>query len=186
MTVRNGRALIPLLITLLVVAGCSRKPSRAIPDPMPLGGDITLTDQNGRRFSTTSLRGDVVLVFFGFTHCPDACPMMLSRISRVRSILGRKANDVKTVFVSVDPARDTPAVLKEYLSNFSGAPIGLTGTKEEIDGVIGQYKGTYEIKGGEVNHTTYLYILDKEGQTRGLFSHSSPPEDIAELVELLL
>jgi protein SCO1/2 len=103
------------------------------------GANFTLTDQDGRPFQLSSLRGRVVLLFFGYTSCPDACPTTLSKLARVYKLLGRHRERVVTLFVSVDPGRDTPRVLKEYLKYFRVNAVGLTGTKEEIDRVVGFY-----------------------------------------------
>jgi protein SCO1/2 len=157
--------------------------------PAPnLGGDFTLTNQDGRRMALHDLKGKSVLLFFGYTHCPDACPTMLSKLTRVYRLLGDNAKRVQTVFVSVDPERDSPAALKEYLSNFSIPVIGMTGTKAEIDKTISAYGGSYEITpsksaaGPAVAHTTWLYLIDEEGQLRSQFEPGEDAEKIAGFV----
>lgn len=159
--------------------------------PTARGEDFTLTTQDGRRMSLHELHGKRVLLFFGYTHCPDACPTMLSKVSRVHRILGRDASGVATVFVSVDPGRDTPAALKEYLSNFSIPVIGMTGTKAEIDQTISAYGGTYEITpsqsaaGPSVSHTTWLYLIDGHGVMRHKVAPATDAGEIAALVRKL-
>ena len=156
------------------------------------GSDFALTDQNGKPFHLSQLRGKVVLLFFGYTHCPDACPTTMAKLSRVYRLLGRKANQVVTVFVSVDPGRDTTSVLKSYLAYFHMDSIGLTGTKEEIDVVVKQYGAKYEIEqsdsaaGYHVNHSTDLYLLDQKGELAGTFSYSDAAQVIVDGVEQVI
>ena len=152
------------------------------------GGEFTLINQDGQRMSLHDLKGKSVLLFFGYTHCPDACPTMLSKLTRVYRLLGDQKKLVQTVFVSVDPDRDSPAALKEYLSNFSIPVIGMTGPKARIDQTISAYGGSYEITpsksaaGPAVAHTTWLYLIDKEGQLRAQFEPGEDAEKIAGFV----
>jgi protein SCO1/2 len=147
---------------------------------------FTLVDHDGRVFRSESLRGKPALLFFGYTHCPDACPTMMSRVSRAYRIAGVKAQDIPTLFVSVDP-RDTPPVLEQYLSYFAAVPAkGLTGSKAQIDGVVKQFGATYRIRdtgsaaGPLVDHTVRLYLLDREGDVVRSFDPSTTVEEIAE------
>jgi len=149
-------------------------------------GDFTLTDENGQEFQLSSLRGKPTLLFFGYTHCPDACPTMMSKVSRAYRIAGKDAQQITTLFVSVDVDRDSPAVLKEYMSYFGAVPAkGLTGTKEQIDAVVKKFAAYYEIHddgsamGPTVDHTVRLYMLDEKGDVVVLFAPSTRPEDIA-------
>jgi protein SCO1/2 len=157
-----------------------------------VGGDFTLTSHDGRRLSLHDLRGKRVLLFFGYTHCPDACPTMLSKISRVYRTAGAAKKDLVTLFVSIDPDRDSPAALKEYLGYFASVnAIGLTGSKSELDKVVKAYGARYAIEpsasaaGPSVSHSTYLYVIDREGKTRKLFTHESTPDEIAAYVKTL-
>lgn len=154
------------------------EPPRAIPE-------FTLTDHTGRPFRSASLRGRPALLFFGYTHCPDACPTMMSRVARAYREAGAKAHDVPTLFVSVDP-RDTPAVLERYLAYFAAVPAkGLTGTKQQIDDVVGQFGARYVIRdsgsaaGPLVDHTLSLYLLDRDGKIAKKFGPESDPKEIA-------
>jgi protein SCO1/2 len=149
-------------------------------------GDFTLTDENGEEFRLSSLRGKPTLLFFGYTHCPDACPTMMSKVSRAYRIAGEDAKQITTLFVSVDVDRDSPQVLKEYMSYFGAVPSkGLTGTKEQIDEVVKKFAAYYEIHddgsamGPTVDHTVRLYMLDDKGDVVVLFAPSTRPEDIA-------
>jgi protein SCO1/2 len=154
---------------------------------LPVGGDFTLTDHNGQRFELSSLRGKAVVVFFGYTSCPDACPTILSKLSAVSRRLGDDAARVKTLYISVDPERDTPQVLKEDLGSFQLDALGLTGTKAEIDRVVALYGAEYEIiptpdsaAKYTVAHTTTLYALDANGKTRMEFPFDATVDQIAD------
>lgn len=149
---------------------------------------FTMVDHDGRVFRSESLRGKPALLFFGYTHCPDACPTMMSRVARAYRLAGAKVQDLPTLFVSVDP-RDTPAVLKQYLSYFSAVPAkGLTGSKVQIDAVVKQFAATYQIRdtgsaaGPLVDHTVRLYLLDREGDVVRLFD---PSTDVAEIAKAM-
>jgi protein SCO1/2 len=171
---------------LLVAAGtstwaCRRRPELPV---LPVGGDFTLTAHDGTPFASTSLRGRVVLVFFGYTFCPDVCPTTLSKVAAVRRALGDDAARVAVLFVTVDPARDTPDALREYLGHFSAGAVGLTGTEAEIAQVALRFGAGYEVaQAGPdgsylVSHTTRLYGIDPDGRTRILFSYEAAPEEI--------
>jgi cytochrome oxidase Cu insertion factor (SCO1/SenC/PrrC family) len=148
--------------------------------------DFSLTDQDGRPFRLSQLRGKVALLFFGYTSCPDACPTTLSKLSRVYKMLGVEGGRVVTIFVSVDPKRDTPRALKEYLKYFRINSVGLTGTKEEIDSVVGQYGARYEIEqsdsaaGYHINHSTDLYLIDRRGEVAHTFAYKDQAKPIAD------
>ena len=162
------------------------------PAPNPMGRDFKLTNENGKSFNLSQLRGRVVLLFFGYTHCPDACPTTMARLARASRLLGKDAGRVVTVFVSVDPGRDTPSVLKDYLSYFHMSSIGLTGTKNEIDAVVKEYGAKYEIEqsdsaaGYHVNHSTDLYLLDQKGSLVQTFGYNSGIQSIVDGVRPLL
>ena len=170
-----------LCFLLLGISACNQK----LPI-LPVGGDFTLTDHNGQPFQLSSLRGKAVLIFFGYTSCPDACPTTLSKLSSVYRRLGDDAKRVKTLYISVDPERDTPAVLKEDLGSFQLDALGLTGTKAEIDRVVALYGAEYEIiptpesaARYTVAHSTTLYALDAAGKTRLEFPYDATVDQIA-------
>lgn len=164
-------------------------------EPLPvidLGGDFSLTDHDGRRFELSSLRGQVVLVFFGYTFCPDACPTTLSKLSAAAGKLGADAARVTTLYVSVDPRRDTPAVMKEHLSMFGVRAVGLTGSEAEVARVAAQFGAAYEIETSDseakytVAHTTTLYVLDGDGHTRLLLPYAATVDDVVAGIRRLL
>jgi protein SCO1 len=142
------------------------------------GGDFTLTDQNGEKFRLADQRGKVILLFFGYTSCTEACPVILSRVNSVFKQLGPGREKVLAVFISVDPRRDTPQVLREYVKYFSAHTVALTGKKEGIDAVVEQYGAKYEIEksdsalGYHVSHTTDIYLIDQRGALRSRFKHT--------------
>ncbi|HUI82329.1 MAG TPA: SCO family protein [Bryobacteraceae bacterium] len=165
---------------------------RALP-VIPIGGDFSLTDHNGRHFELSSLRGKAVLIFFGYTSCPDACPTTLSKLSSVCRKLGSDAKRVKTLYVSVDPQRDTPEVLKEDLGDFELDALGLTGTKAQIDKVVAQYQAEYKIiptpnsaMKYTVAHSTTLYVLDAAGRVRMEFPYEATVDQITSGIRAVL
>lgn len=174
-----------------VTAQSSDPPRSTKLEDLGIGGDFALTDHNGNRFQLAEHRGGAVLIFFGYTFCPDACPQMLSKLSDVYAGLkltpGQK---LITLYITVDPDRDTPEVMKTYLKYFASVnAIGLTGTISEIDKVVAQYGATYKKEvstsaaGYLVSHSTRLFLLDKNGKTQYLFRHSDTPEFITSVVK---
>lgn len=183
-------ALVVLAFTAL--AGCHRAESPALPI-LSVGGDFVLTDHNGQRFELSSLRGKAVLIFFGYTSCPDVCPTTLSKLSAVYKDLGKDAPRVKTLYITVDPDRDTPAVLKADLGYFDIDALGLTGTKPEIDKVVGLYGASYEIiptpqsvEKYTVAHSTTLYALDTAGRARITFPYEAKVDEIVKGLKAIL
>ncbi len=155
--------------------------------------DFTLTDHHGQQFDVASQRGKVVLVFFGYSQCPDVCPTTLSKLSSVARRLGDQGEDMVVLYVTVDPERDTPEALKADLGNFALNAIGLTGTREEIDRVVQQYGAKYAIvltpeSAGKytVNHSTTLYVLDKSGRLATEFPYEATTDEITDGVRALM
>lgn len=181
-----------LCLALLGSVACRRTPSAQLP-VLPVGGDFTLTDHNGQRFDLHSLRGRAVLVFFGYTSCPDACPTTLSKLSSVYRRLGSDAKRVKTLYISVDPDRDTPAVLKSDLGSFDIDALGLTGKKADIDRVVTQFGANYWMMPTPnsaakymVMHTTTLYALDTAGRVRLEFKYEATADEIVKGIREIL
>jgi protein SCO1 len=175
-------------------AGCDRggSPAASQGEPRPaFGGDFSLTNQDGGRFRLEDIRGRPALLFFGYTSCPDMCPVTMSRITGALSKVGSAAAEVVTLFVSVDPARDTPAVMKEYVGSFSTPVIGLTGTQDEIAKVAAQYHASFEIvptgtRNYLVNHTSAIFLIDRAGRLRQYFKYDEKPETIAAALKTVL
>jgi protein SCO1 len=134
-----------------------------------IGGPFRLIDQDGQPFSDRDLKGKTFLVFFGFTHCPDVCPTTLFEISEVMRKLGPEADRTAALFISVDPERDTPEAMKDYLSSFDPHLRGLTGDAASLAAVAKAYRVYYKkvpLDGGDytMDHTAIVYLMDKEGR----------------------
>jgi protein SCO1/2 len=179
----------------LAVSACKKPTPRT--DHVPLqtydfGGDFTLTDQNGARYTMSEHRGRITLLFFGYTLCPDVCPTTLSKLTQVYRSLGPRSDSVSTVFVSVDPDRDTPQALRDYLQNFGIKVVGLTGTRQDVDTATSKFRVSYTIEQSDsaagylVSHTTLLYLIDEQGRLRHMFKHSDSPETITTIVKQLM
>jgi protein SCO1/2 len=134
-----------------------------------IGGPFELTDHEGKRVTEASLRGRPFLVFFGFTHCPDVCPTAMFELSEAFRAAGSAADDVTAFFVSVDPERDTPELLKTYLSSFDPRIRALFGPSEAIDAMVRSYRAFYRKvpldKGSyTIDHTALIYLMGRDGQ----------------------
>ncbi len=187
--------LIAVVLVLLAVAGCGRAPAfkgTVLADPVP-AADFTLVDQYGQPFRLADQRGRVVLLFFGYTSCPDVCPTTLTTWKQVEQELGDRARDVRFVFITADPQRDTPERLRDHLAAFSPNFIGLTGTPEELDAVYRAYHVFVNALPAEgtsadylVEHTAAVFAIDADGMWRLTFPFGTSPEDMAHDVRLLL
>ncbi|GBH24895.1 SCO family protein [Burkholderia vietnamiensis] len=147
---------------------------------------FTLTGGDGRPVDASAFRGRVALVYFGYTHCPDVCPETMARLMEVLAKLGPRANDVRILFVSVDPARDTPQALQSYVAAFDAAHArGLTGSAGQIESLAKRYRVAYQMEqrdpsgGYEVTHSSAVYIFDAPGRARLLATDGDPPDAIA-------
>jgi protein SCO1/2 len=156
------------------------------PPPPPasaIGGPFQLVAQNGQTVTEKDFLGRPFLVFFGYTHCPDICHATLFEISEVLRELGPDAN-AGALFITVDPERDTPAVMKDYLSNFDPRIVGVSGDRAAIDPVLREYR-IYSKKAGEtagdyaVDHTTVVYLMDKNGHFVSSFNVGRKPVEAA-------
>ncbi|MBM9595118.1 SCO family protein [Roseitranquillus sediminis] len=156
------------------------------PQEPALQADFELTDHRGRTRTDEEFRGDWLLVFFGFTNCPDVCPMGLANIAQAMDELGGAADEVQPLFISVDPKRDTPESLAEYVFQFHPSIIGLTGTPEQVDETaetFAIYKERVEDPsapdGYTMGHTSSILLFDPDGGLVRIFEYSATPEDIA-------
>ena len=153
---------------------------------------FSLTNQDGRPVSAEDFRGKVVLLYFGYTNCPDVCPTTLARLDRAVESLGSGAARVRVLFVSVDPARDTAAVLKRYVSAFGPEVVGLRGDGAALDTLIRRYRVTYHREPPDargyyaVDHSSAVFIFDRDGDARLLAEESSPTKAIAADLRRLL
>lgn len=160
---------------------------------LPIGGDFTLTDQDGKPFALSSLEGKVVLIFFGYTMCPDACPTTLSKLSSAYAKLNEdERRRVKAVYITIDPERDTPAVMKDHLTYFGVDAIGLTGTVEETTKVASQFGAHFErtndktAAGYLMSHTVSIFGLDAQGRTRLLIDYEAGVDLVVKEIRALL
>jgi len=160
--------------------------------PYALGGDFALTNSLGTKTRLSQYLGKVVVVFFGYTYCPDVCPATLSEIGKMKKLLGKDASRVQPIFITVDPSRDTPARLKAYLANFHAGIVGLTGTEAEIRAVAKLYQVRFarssaaSAGGYLVDHTAFVYVLDRTGKVRYLFTFDAGGAMMAEGARRLL
>jgi protein SCO1/2 len=156
-----------------------------------IGGPFRLVDQDGKTVTDADLKGKWSLVYFGYTHCPDACPTALNDIAIALDELGSKRSAVRPVFITVDPERDTPEVLKAYVTAFDAPILALTGTPEEVAQAAKGYRVYYAKHpeaGGDysMDHSSVIYVMDPEGRFTASFTHQSAPEEIAERLKKLL
>ena len=171
--------IVGLLIMFWAMGGAGK-----VVQPAAIGGPFQLTDQNGKTVTEKSLKGKPTLIFFGYTHCPDVCPTSLFEISEVLRALGKDADKVNAVFISVDPERDTPSTMKDYLSSFDPHLEGLSGDPEETAKVIKSYRVYAKKVPGKdgdytMDHTALIYLMDREGRFVSPFNLKRTPEEAA-------
>ncbi|MDP4725064.1 MAG: SCO family protein [Alphaproteobacteria bacterium] len=183
------------LCIYIVIWQCREKPLAYVVDKQmietaPFGGDFTLTNTAGKPFSLHEVRGNFSVLYFGYTFCPDICPLGLSNISNALASLERDRDQFVPVFITVDPKRDTVELLKLYASNFDPAFVMLTGTDKAIETVKDQYR-VYAKKVAHgnaylVDHSTYVYLLDREGKFIKHIPHDMTPVEMKRVfVDLL-
>jgi len=154
---------------------------------------FSLDGSNGKKLSLRDHLGKVVILQFGFTSCQKVCPVTLARLTEVYKKLGSAARDVQLIYVTVDPKRDSPERLREHLAAFNPSFLGATGTPDELAAVRKTYGVVAEqvvsrnqALGYEVNHSSSLYLVDRQGKVRGLVPFGTPADDIVHDLELLL
>jgi len=157
-----------------------------------VGGPFALIDQNGAPKSDTDFRGTVMLIYFGYVYCPDACPTTLAAIANALDLLGDKAEGVTPIFISVDPARDTPALLKSYAANFTPRLVALTGAPDELKKVEGEfhiYVAKVPQAGSDdylIDHTSVIFLMDRNGRYLGQLPSGLPAKILAESLQRVL
>jgi protein SCO1 len=188
LVLRRVRAALGSLVALAALAACA-------PPQAPFGLQnvtgllpplrFSLTNQDGTPVSAENFRGQVVLLYFGYTNCPDVCPMTLALLDHAVESLGSGAARVRVLFVSVDPARDTAPVLKRYVSAFAPYVVGLRGDDDALDSLVRRYRVTYHREPPDargyyaVDHSSAVFIFDRDGKARLLAEESSPPKVIS-------
>jgi protein SCO1 len=187
------RALTAFLLAVLVICGMllyrlwmDRVPTTITSGEALVGGPFQLTDQDGNAVTEQSYKGKLMLIYFGFTYCPDACPTALGVMSAALDNLDVAAERVVPMLITVDPERDTPPVLKDYVSNFHPRMVGLTGTPEQIAQVAKAYRVYYQKAAGAtsedylMDHMLLTFLMDGEGKYVTHFGPDAKPEQIAD------
>ncbi len=157
-----------------------------------IGGPFTLVDQNGETVTDLSFRGKLMLVYFGYSYCPDVCPVDLLIMSNALTQLGEAAEGVAALFITVDPERDTVSQMKSYLSGFHPAIAGLTGDREQVSQAIAAYRvyakkvESDSLAGYLMDHSAFIYVMDREGKYLAHFAHNTPAEEIAKKLRYYL
>ncbi|HWV83149.1 MAG TPA: SCO family protein [Hyphomicrobiaceae bacterium] len=182
-------AIVGVALALVILPGPREQLTRALPSTGKalVGGPFTLVDHTGKTVTDKDFRGRYMLVYFGFTNCPDICPSGLQVISAALDKAGAKAEQVTPLFVTVDPERDTPEQLASYVSSFHPRLIGLTGSPEQIAAALKAYR-VYAKKvedpkstaGFTYDHTSIIYLMDRNGDYLANFTHATSADRIAE------
>lgn len=183
-----------LLCVALLLAGCSEPPRFISTDlsTVDWGKDFSLTDHHGQPRRLADFRGKVVVLFFGYTQCPDVCPTTLSTLRQAMQLLGEDAKRVQVLFVTVDPARDTPALLAQYVPAFDPSFLGLYADEKSLAALAKDFKVFYAKQPGStpgsyaMDHSTGNYAYDAQGKLRLLLRHGETPANIAADLKLLL
>lgn len=154
--------------------------------------DFKLIDDHGKPVTGADYRGKVIVLYFGYTHCPDVCPLTLAQLHVVMQRLGPLADNARILFVSVDPARDTPAVMHAYVNAFDPHAIGLTGSAGDIEALSKRYRSAYTREPGgkdgnyDVSHSSAIYVFDRHGGARLLATPADAQDDLVHDLHLLL
>lgn len=170
---------IGLALTLWLLGG-----PRIVTTASAIGGPFQLVDQSGQTVTEKSLQGKPTIIFFGFTHCPDVCPTALFEMSEILRALDKDANRINAFFVSVDPERDTPAIMKDYLGSFDPNLKGLTGSSEAVAEIVSAYRvyaKKVPLKDGDytMDHTALIYLMDRDGRFVAPFNIKRRPAEAA-------
>jgi protein SCO1/2 len=178
-----------VITALVLLAGyglVNRRPvyRSVVISPAVAAPDFSIADHNGSPFQMSAMRGKVVLLYFGFTNCPDECPLTMAHLKQAFQIIGSASQDVKVVMVSTDPGRDTPQALKNFLGNFSPTFIGIPGTPAQLSPIWQDYQ--VEVLDGGETHSSYTYVVDRKGVERLAFKPDTSPSDMASDLKMLL
>ena len=193
-TLRTGVFVLAVVVisvlTTLLFANQSEFRGTTYTEPFPLAPYFELTHSSGDQFRLSDQRNKIVLLFFGYTSCPDVCPTTLAELNQALKEIGDKAGSVQVVFVTVDPDRDTPQRVQEYVSRFNPSFIGLSGSTDELQKVwddYGIFRETVQSNAGVmVNHTARTILIDKNAKMRLSYGFDTPVEDIVNDLDLLL
>jgi len=187
------RAAAVLLLPLIVACEPTQPAFKAVDiTGASYARELSLTDHTGAARSLADYRGKLVAVFFGFTQCPDVCPTTLADMAEVRKLLGDKARDVQVLFVTLDPERDTAALLTQYVPGFDPSFVGLRGDAAQTAAAAREFKVFFQKVAGptpssySIDHTAGTFVFDREGRVRLFIRHGTPPADIAADLRRLL
>lgn len=191
---RRAACLLLLMLALVCASGAQARSAAETMDILmwnrePVGGPFELVDHTGRPRSDRDFRDHLMLVYFGFTYCPDVCPTDLMAIGQALELLGPDGDDVQPIFITLDPARDTAAHLAEYVPLFHPRLIGLTGNEQAIRSAADAYKVYYaKVAIGKaaddytIDHTSFIYLMDREGRYLGFFPPGTSAERMVEII----
>jgi protein SCO1/2 len=194
----NGRRLMAAAVSLAfaaALAGCGEKQAEFLGSDISgthLGKDMALQDTDGKPHTLSDYKGKVVVVFFGYTQCPDVCPTSMATLGEAMEQLGDDAGKVQVLMISVDPERDTPEILKAYVSAFNPDFVGLRGTPDELSATAKSFKAYYAKVAGTapgqyaMDHAASFYLFDKDGEVRALINSNAPAADIVHDIRQLL
>ena len=192
---RNG--LIAFVAALAIIFGgfayrqFGAAPDETVQAPLSIGGPFRLVDAGGTDRRDTDFRGKLMLVYFGYTYCPDVCPTTLTTMSDALARLGAGASQIVPIFITVDPARDTPAQMKQYLASFDPRFVGLTGSPAQIAAAANAYRVYYRRVSGSggrytMDHSSVIYLMARDGRYLGHFDSTITADDLARAVKKYL
>jgi protein SCO1 len=183
------------VILVFALGGCRKQPysfhGESVEPPAP-AADFTLTGPDGKTLSLSDFRGKLVVLYFGYTSCPDVCPTTMAALAQAMRELGAKADGVQGIMITIDPERDTPDRLNRYVTAFDPRFVGLSGTPDQIAGAAKAFGIAYEKHAGSsaanylVDHTATVTVLDQEGRIRLIWPYGTPPEELAADLDQLL
>ena len=191
LTRRHAIWLAPATVLALGAGASGWILTRRSGNPSGIGGPFALMDGDGKTVTDRDFRGKWMLVYFGYTHCPDACPTALQDMANARDMLDRaKQAEVALLFITIDPERDTPALMKEYVSNFDAPITALSGSPEQVAKAAREYR-VYFAKhatadGYDMDHSSIIYVMSPDGAFVTNFSHQSTPAQIAARLNTLV
>lgn len=182
-------------LAIVLLAGCAARPHWQLDDMQGHLPDLkfSMTNDLGQPVTAATYRGKVVLLYFGYTHCPDVCPLTLVNLHTVLQKMGKAAEDVRVLFVTVDPARDTVPVLHQYVTAFDPRIVGLTGTQDAIAQLAKRYRAFYKPETPhdqtgdyDVTHSSAIYVFDRKGRARLLATPGSSNDEILHDLKILV
>lgn len=178
----SGAAVVWIASTRTAGGGATSLP---IATAAPIGGPFSLIDHEGRPVTDADYRGQLMLIYFGFTYCPDVCPTELASLANAVDLLGAPGEQVQPLFITIDPERDTPETMAGYVSLFHPRLVGLTGSPEQIAATAKEFKVFYGKVESEdfsdylMDHSSFFYLMGPDGENLAVFGHGTAPEDMA-------